>query len=156
MPTIYITNWSSRKMHGPGRLLTIMALPRAWEHGDGVVPHLTHYPDDFDALQDGDLSGQDYRERYLQHLTEHRHGLVPGGLFAWSQSSGRTDVVDGDTLLCACSRHQARQGWCHRVWAANALAQHGWEVVLDGQGICDLCRLAYCPCFPDPVQGSLL
>ena len=37
-PTLYITNWSLRKLHGPGRLLTIMARPRPWEHGVGRIP----------------------------------------------------------------------------------------------------------------------
>lgn len=40
-PTIHVTNWSSRKLHGPGRTFTIMCMPRAWEWGSGRVEHAT-------------------------------------------------------------------------------------------------------------------
>lgn len=39
MPTVYVSNWSSHRTaghHGPGRKLSIMARPRAWEVGDCV------------------------------------------------------------------------------------------------------------------------
>lgn len=35
----------------------------------------------------------------------------------------------------------AAAGWCHRVWAAEALADAGWRVVLDGE-------LLETPCAP--------
>ena len=40
-PTLHVTNWASRKLHGPKRKWNIMARSRAWEHGDGNVPLLT-------------------------------------------------------------------------------------------------------------------
>jgi hypothetical protein len=41
-------------------------------------------------------------------------------------------VQDGDTLCCGCGAETARAGRCHRVIAAELLAEAGWWVVLDG------------------------
>lgn len=40
-PTLHLTNWSSRRLHGPGRRWSIMARPRHWERGDGTCIPLT-------------------------------------------------------------------------------------------------------------------
>ena len=50
-PTLYVTNWSSVRLHGPGRRLSIMARPRTWEHGDGLVSALAPRVDELEALQ---------------------------------------------------------------------------------------------------------
>jgi hypothetical protein len=129
--TLHLTNWSSTKLHGPGRVLGIMARPRSWEHGDGCVPDLMPHPDDLLELRDGRISIGTYRARLLARLRvayKARGGLGPGQL--WMADG---DIVqDGDTLCCACSRDEARDGRCHRVWVAHALARCGWRVVLDG------------------------
>lgn len=126
MPTLYVTNWPSRKMHGPGRQLTIMAAPRSWEHGDGSVSVLVPDVTALRRLQTGDLTEDRYRSLYEAGLEQ--VDLRPGQL---TLTSG-APVGDGDTLCCACSREKAAQGQCHRVWAAQALIRAGWEVVLDG------------------------
>ena len=136
-PTIHVTNWSSKKLHGLGRKLTIMARPREWEWGDGRVSILTPAPSWLDWVRGGDISLDRYRA-----LCEARFAglyapggrvliddpLVPGRLFV----AERDPVVDGDTLCCGCSRAEAAASRCHRTWAAHALAQAGWRVVLDG------------------------
>jgi len=33
---------------------------------------------------------------------------------------------------CSCSLEAAARGECHRVWAAQILAEAGWRVILDG------------------------
>lgn len=38
-------------------------------------------------------------------------------------------VEDGDTLVCTCGLHER----CHRIPAAERLAEAGWSVTLDGQ-----------------------
>lgn len=119
-PTVYVTNWSSRKLKGPGRQLTIMAAPRSWERGDGAVLALTPDLRDLRDMQDGRITLPEYRRRFERALEGAKLG--PGDL----------DVRDGDTLCCACSRAAAAAGMCHRVWAAEALARAGWRVVLDG------------------------
>lgn len=150
-PTLHLTNWSSRTLHGPGRKFTIMAKPRAWEHGEGIIHALV--PTDQPAERvgaarayyarmwlDAALAARGttdeertmliYRAEYRSQL--HTWGLAalaPGRLFAntrpydWSVC-----ISDGDTLLCAC----ARGAECHRRWAAPFLVRAGWRVLLDG------------------------
>lgn len=124
MPTIHVTNWSMRSLHR-GRVLTIMAKPRAWEHGAGKVDVLTPRREDLDAVKSGAITVDVYHERFLQFL---RRDRLPPGLL----SMGRGYVEDGDTICCSCSLHAAAEGKCHRVWAAQALHEAGWTVVLDG------------------------
>lgn len=138
MPTLYVTNHSSRTLHGPGRRLTIMAAPRAWEHGDGRVSSLVPALSDLREVQRGQLGFDAYRQRFMAEV-ELSH-LRPGTLWIdqggeeWDGLHPRPNryVQDGDTLCCACSREAAGRGECHRVWAAELLRQAGWRVVLDG------------------------
>lgn len=127
MPTIHVTNWSSRTLHGAGRRLTIMAAPRSWERGDGLAPVLIpprnwvrHY------LAGGRSELGTYCRAYVARVQEiaSRECLRPGG---------PVGLEDGDTLCCACSREAAAAGACHRVWAAELLRQVGWRVLLDGR-----------------------
>lgn len=128
-PTVFITNWSSRKLHGPGRKLTIMAKPRAWEHGDGRVPAATPHPQWLDDVRSGAIDMEFYRTLVVAKLGTFR--LAPGELIV--VNAGEDILVqDGDTLCCACSRDEAAAGRCHRVWVANALHRAGWRVLLDG------------------------
>lgn len=103
MPTVYVSNWSSHRTeghHGPGRKLTIMARPRAWEVGDGCVPWLT--PDDGDllAVKAGRISGEEYQRRFEAFVGVHaeRGHLAPGELAVGRVTVGHGAVVDGDTL----------------------------------------------------------
>jgi hypothetical protein len=139
-PTIYLTNATSRRPphRGPGRVLTIMAAPRPafGEAGEGRVPLLTPPLAWVQAVKAGTLSFDDYREWYRGGIEEQPSALLePGNLWTTADSGG--EVVDGDTLICACSREAAAAGRCHRVWAAEALARAGWRVVLDGVEVPD-------------------
>ena len=136
-PTLWVTNWSSKALHGPGRKLTIMALPREWEHGDGVVRAFRPEIADLRAIQAGNIDVGEYRRRFEAGIAEYwSHSIAPNGLTAFHadrEPLRRLSMVrDGDTLLCACSRKAAARGECHRVWAAKALVRAGWRVVLDG------------------------
>lgn len=146
-PTVFVTNWSSRKLHGSGRKFTIMALPRRWEYGDGKVPLLTPSEQDLLAVRAEDISVAEYRTRFLAKVDrvvglgetggqqQLRWSLKPGELFAIVPGPIETRgslVEDADTLCCACSREAAERGQCHRVWAAHLLVEAGWRVVLDG------------------------
>lgn len=139
-PTLHLTNWSSRALHGPGRKLTIMADPRRWELGEGYEMigqpsgHLV-------ALMRAALverrtgNGHAALDVYRAAMEKHWRGaawndmLRPGHL-PWARHDGRAHgpVMDGDTLLCAC----ARGAECHRRWYAPHLAAAGWRVILDG------------------------
>lgn len=133
-PTIYLTNAASRKppYRGPGRVLTIMAAPRRWEHGDGRVTALVPPLGWVQQAKDGRMSMVEYRHRYLRRIDEAltRGDLDPERMYTTAE--GGTAVRDGDTLICACSRDAARAGRCHRAWAAEALLAAGWRIVLDG------------------------
>lgn len=138
MPTIYLSSWSSHHTpgaHGPGRKWTIMARPRRWEHGEGSVPLLVPPAEDVLDTKNGSLATEEYRSRYLRLLAFRvkvkKVGVGPGTLLA-STPLDPVLVADGDTLLCACSVAAAREGRCHRAWAAALLSASGWDVVLDG------------------------
>lgn len=134
-PTIHLTNWSSRRHHGPGRKFTIMAAPRKWEHGDGRVPTLIPLFSDLSDYQDDRIGIHTYQRRYEGRLqaAATMDVLSPGAL-SWLSPLGHDSglVSDGDTLCCACSRADAAAGKCHRAWAAPFLVRAGWRVILDG------------------------
>lgn len=144
-PTLHLTNWSSRRLHGPGRLLTIMREPRAWEHGEGRVPALIPSRPDLHAVRAGEITHEEYARRCEANFR--RGGLRPGSDATfderiaagtlWTVAGGGTAVRDGDTLCCACSREAAARGECHRVVAARLLVEAGWRVVLDGEEVSD-------------------
>jgi hypothetical protein len=128
-PVVHVTNWSSKRLHGPGRKLTIMAKPRAWEHGDGRVPAATPHPQWLEDVRSGAIDFEFYATLLVAKMGTFR--LAPGELIV--VTAGEDILVqDGDTLCCACSRDEAAAGRCHRVWVAEALAKAGWAVVLDG------------------------
>lgn len=147
---LYVANHSSHKTpghHGTRKKFNIQARPRHWENQDGQVKVLTPEPDDLHDVQVRNCTMDDYRQRWWTRLPDkamyQSKGLLqPGKLKAWvgvppkeGVWDGRvtTPVRDGDTLLCSCSRAEAAQGRCHRVWAAKALLLWGWDVVLDGK-----------------------
>lgn len=136
MTTIYLTNFASRRPphRGPGRVWSIMAKPRRWEHGDGSVWRLTPRPTDLAAVRSGAIDFAEYRRRFDRDvLARLPDDIAPGHLDALMLGSGnRVPVADGDTMCCACSREVAARGECHRVWAADLLVESGWRVILDG------------------------
>jgi hypothetical protein len=145
-PTLYLSNWSSSRsvgLHGPGRKLTIMAKPRAWEHGEGRVPLLTPSGTVLPLLQAALADRTDaaamaaYRSAFEAVLGGAERLLRPRRLLAHAGPGGMgggltSEVCDGDTLCCACSRAEAAAGRCHRAWVAPFLARAGWRVLLDG------------------------
>lgn len=141
-PTLYVTNWSSRKLHGPGRKFTIMARPRRWEHGQGLIGALVPLgcEEEMDAALAERRHGASggamfrYRRAYEQRLTllAQIDRLSPGKLHVTGTDHA---VQDGDTACCACSRAEAAAGRCHRRWAVPFLRRAGWRVVLDGEEV---------------------
>ena len=131
-PTIHLTNWSSPKFHGPGRKWTIMARPRAWEHGDGQVRNLMPPLHLLRAVKDGSITVGAYFAELEREWARSASLLAPGLLRWVSRDMGidvdAGDVEDGDTLCCAC----ARGAPCHRRAAAPFLVRAGWRVILDG------------------------
>lgn len=132
---IYLTNASSRKPphRGPGRVWTIMAAPRPQygEAGEGTVGDLVPVLACVRDVKAGRMPWKEYRDLYLSDIRGRLRRLRPGSLDAW-HSNTRIPVADGDTLICCCSRAAAADGKCHRAWAAVALQEAGWTVVLDG------------------------
>ncbi len=131
-PIIYLTNTASLRsgpnFRGPGRVYNIMAKPRSFEVQDGRVAALAPLSSFLDAQRQGRLTLEDYKRIYEERVDHHLGQLAPGRLLS---SAG--PVKDGDTLICACSRDKAKQGKCHRAWAAEYLLRAGWGVVLDGE-----------------------
>lgn len=127
-----MTNATSRKapFRGPGRVWTIMAMPRAayGESGDGPAEALVPEVGWVRGARAGDLPLDAYRVLYQTRLRASLGALRPGVLTA----NGNV-VAAGDTLICACSRAAAAEGRCHRVWAAEVLGEAGWRVILDGR-----------------------
>lgn len=134
-PTLHVTNWSSRRLHGPGRTFTIMTMPRSWEWGAGRLLCATPDREMFRQVVCGSLSIEDY----AAHIRAQMAGadLTPGVLVVEGAPPGEEALRGGDTLCCACSKAQAAAGRCHRVWIAEALAQASWRVLLDGVEVVD-------------------
>lgn len=96
----------------------------------------------------------DFREAYKAALRQ-QHLAWPGNLYAlasenvWTsrdhlfhgmdvsqrlriRSGNEVKVTSGDSLVCNCDDDRVTEGKCHRVWAAEVLAELGWRVILDG------------------------
>jgi len=149
-PTIHLTNWSSRRLHH-GRVFTIMARPRPWEHGAGVVDALVPPVGMLDELRAGNITTADYMVVFAGLLRDgnaEAPGLLPGVLFAL-QGERVIPIRDGDTLCCACSVAAAKRWECHRAPAAVALLEAGWSPVVDGFELCIECAGTGCPSCSD-------
>lgn len=136
-PTIYITNFSAKSLHGPGAVWSIMALPAWYHEGAGRVATLMPQISDLQDCKEGRISFEMYRSSFVHELTRLPAGsLRPGKLNACEPRTWQLirAVADGDTLACACKLEAAAAGRCHRVWAAEALHTSGlWRVILDGR-----------------------
>ena len=132
-PLVYMTDWSSRHLSGPGRMWTTTALLRRWEMGSGCVTGLTPEPADLDDFFTGLIT----RDKYFAYYFASRppsHNLAPGRLAGTLYTHPSTELVaSGDTLCCVCSREGAARGECRRVWAAQILVPTGWAVVLNSE-----------------------
>ena len=143
-PLIRLTNWARTKGGReivPETTFTIMARPRAWEHGAGWVAPLVPAGEAMGllgaALEErargtGVEAMRKYRAAYVRQITDAAHLLTPGALSASLPSGEGYTLEAGATLCCACSADDARAGRCHRAWAAPHLLAAGWRVILDG------------------------
>jgi hypothetical protein len=114
-----------------------MALPRRWEVGEGRVPLLTPSLEDVERLKQKKSAHErflwqlNFKERLAscEDLAPERLWSIPSMAFG---DETRSAVLSGSTLLCACSKGDAKLGLCHRVLVAEELAKRGWKVCLDG------------------------
>jgi hypothetical protein len=127
-PVVHLTNFASKRLH-TGRVWSIMARPRAWEHGQGKVPVLIPDRDDLSAVRHGTISWEEYQRRFEAALRPHAAELGPGVLGGLLRDRSPALVASGDTLCCGCARGKP----CHRLWAAAFLRDAGWDVILDGE-----------------------
>lgn len=157
---LYVTNFSSRSLRGPGMVYSIMAAPRPFERGDGSVSALVPRLEDLRRVRDRLLTTPQYLAAYEAHIRMATGGdlsrfLGPRRLRART-GRGPADrmVTEGDTICCACAKDAAAAGECHRVRAANLLRIAGWDVWLDGEELIGLS----CDGVPvtQPRQGRLL
>jgi hypothetical protein len=148
-PLIEFTTWGALRGR---RAFTMMAKPRRWEHGDGRVDVLVPSGESLQHLERALQARREqwpedrvaevmfaYRAAYLAQLAQVSLAqLQPGGLRASlsgaGQGGGMVYLGDGAIVCCACGKEDARQGRCHRVWAADVLMACGWRVVVDGVG----------------------
>ena len=135
-PRLWLSNFASRNSkghHGPGRLLSIMRLPRPQygELGEGHVN--TFAPPEWLLLdvKKNRMTFQTY-VRALQDIWSLCYGMKPGELvFVPPGGSEYSLVANGDTLACCC----ARGAPCHRILVADFLVRVGWQVTLDGRDV---------------------
>jgi len=124
-----------RQAH-PGTVgLHVQARPVAAVAGLGSVPALVPGPEvgavvarilaDRRAGREPDWTA--FRVAYTAQLRA--VDLSPGVLVDLAGQPVPADV----TLVCTCSREDARAGRCHRVVAAEFLDRAGWEVYCDWQ-----------------------
>jgi hypothetical protein len=116
-----------------------MTKPRWFELGDGRCLDAAPGRDDFEAVNAGRISPDEYRSR-CESRWDYCHdqdGLAPGRLL-WGREPGYPaagNVEDGDTLICSCPRIDSpkRTRQCHLEWLAPYLVRAGWDVVLYGR-----------------------
>jgi len=131
-PIIHITNWPSKKLHGPGKKWTMMALPREWEKGDGSIDELVPTEEDTINAKSGKITFDEFRMNYFAELSSMSLFRL-GRLQAITENDTKVYVKSGDTICCVCSKDAASEGKCHRVFAAEIMNDAGWHVILDGK-----------------------
>lgn len=63
---------------------------------------------------------------------DHLFNGMPASVRLRMRRGEEVKVTSGDSLVCTCSDARVEEGKCHRVWAAEVLAEMGWRVILDG------------------------
>ena len=148
-PVLHATNLSSRRQHGPGKLLCAMARPRPHEREamSGWFPQLAP-PVAVKMLRQAKVMERKDYNRACHDAWESMLKsdlLTPGKLVPfidlYSTSLGYP-AKDGDTIFCACARPENRkegsiesQGGsvCHLERVARWLVAAGWDVMLFGR-----------------------
>jgi hypothetical protein len=142
-PTIYLTNASSKRQHGPGRRWCAMAAPGQHHHGDGRVIKAAPLEADLRSVLGGEITSDEYRALCVERFEvfaesgSYAPGKLRGVMSAAKSPDGRPTaqlVMDGDTLFCACPRpdRPRRFPFCHIEVLAPFLVAAGWAVVLYG------------------------
>jgi hypothetical protein len=156
-PILHVTNFASRKLHGGGLLLHIMARPPAFvrNFAAGFVTALKPSLNEQELMQSlvrrrkaGEAIAEDdaglivYRDTYTARLRRELSAArsAPDGARPWptywpnnGASMTGFPIRSGVTLVCTCSVAEANAGRCHRVWAAAVLVEAGYAVMLDGK-----------------------
>ncbi len=137
-PTLYLTNWSSRTMHGPGRQIAAMAVPPKW--ADVAVPELAADAEDLWKIQGaherftlGKITAEQWNVCLRWYRARCESKWTAAGLK--SISTADLGLTDGDTLCCTCARPDSpkREHPCHLELLAPFLVMAGWDVVLHGR-----------------------
>lgn len=130
---LYLSNWSSPALHGPGRKWTIMVAARRWEKGDGFIWALQPAYKDLREMKAGRMDLAEYKDRFVRKVEARGRFMAgPEMMLATLPDGTFYAVQPGDTLCCACSKEAAAKGECHRAWSAPLLVKYGWRVCLDG------------------------
>jgi len=148
-PTLHLTNLSSSRQHGPGRLLSAMARPprHVVDAVQGFVFEAGPAADDnrwiIGLKREGKLTDEDvgfYRDftKARFEVIARDDGYLPELLGYAAETNLRTKVgpvEGGDTLVCTCPRKDSprRTHECHLEWLAPFLVEAGWRVVLYGE-----------------------
>ena len=160
-PVLWLDNWGrAQKLRKDGavkRLLSAQASPRWRRQGDGWAWACAPNLDELRAVQDGQITGLEYRAACLKHWRGQREKgsllhLAPGHLRVYHPDGGLlrdpdwtfmdgSHVRDGDVLCCTCAAPGSpkRKNVCHVEYLAELLHQAqddagwGWELRLYGE-----------------------
>jgi len=141
--TLYATNLSSKKQHGPGRLFCAMIRPRAHEREamHGWVPQLAPPLAPKLLYSQHAITAETLRELCDKHWRRMAEaGMFRGDTLVPLDDTHRGRIGrplrDGDTIFCACARPERRKpgsGACHLEYLAPILVAVGWRVMLYGR-----------------------
>lgn len=120
----------------PGRKLSIASRSPHGHEPEGKVEGLVPRTEDLRFFETKQISQNEFKDRYVKHVETSGVKLAPGKLtwspFSFFRRNDEQIVESGDVLYCLCLHTQKDGLECHRFWAAELLAEVGWQVVLDG------------------------
>lgn len=127
---------SSGSLITPGRKLSIASRSPHGHEPEGKVEALVPRAEDLWLFKRKEISQDELRDRYVQHIDTFGVKLTPGKLvwspYSFFRRNEKQLVESGDVLFCLCLHAQKDGIECHRLWAAKLLVEAGWGVVLDG------------------------
>jgi hypothetical protein len=157
-PTLYLDHWSTnQRRRNQGliqRVLSAQVGPKQRTWGDGWVAMAAPRIDDLHAVQQQQITVEEYEQRCRQawgappragdyHADAYSYGNLRvadgrGGLLPGTTYLDRSYVQDGDGLCCTCARPDspARTHPCHLEWLADRLARAvshtgiRWRIIL--------------------------
>lgn len=127
-----------------GRKLSIASRTPCGVDPDGKIDALVPRAEDLRLYTTKEISLDEFRRRYIDVIEKFGvKKLVPGKLvwspFSFFRQDDSQLVEAGDFVFCTCIKSSGQGLECHRLWAAQLLAQAGWDVVLDGRKLADVC-----------------